>query len=82
MSEKPRNGGETLAAERTRLARMLEASGHGQCAYDLEAADDADVEEVAYEIAEHVEQACGDFRTNPDLADKIRKWADRLVDMP
>ncbi len=59
---------------RTRLARLLEAAGHGQCAQDLETADDSDVEDLVYEIAEHVEEACGDFDADPELAAKIRAW--------
>lgn len=78
VSEEPRNGGESVDAERIRLARQLEADGHAGCANDLETADDSEVADLAYEIAEHVEEACGDFHANPDLADQIRKWADRV----
>ena len=82
MSESPTrgesaNGGESADSERTRLAQRLEARGHGGCAFDLEAADDMDVARVAYEIAEHVEYACGNPRcADAQLARDIRTWAD------
>lgn len=70
------NGGESADSHRQVLAQRLEARGHGQCAYDLEAADDCDVVRVAYEIAEHVEYACGnDQFADEHLAADIRAWA-------
>jgi len=76
----PRNGGESAGTERVRLAEELEASGHGGCAFDLTSADDIDVVDIAYQVADHVEEACGDadFAANPGLAQRIREWANKL----
>lgn len=79
-----RNGGEyAVTAEadmkqRAELGLSLEAGGHAGCAIDLLDADDPDVVRVAYAIAEHVEMACGepDFTADPELAARIRAWAD------
>lgn len=63
-------------AERTRLARQLEALGHGGCAYDLEAAADEDAAEVAYSIIEHLEENCGAPREqDQDVAARLKTWA-------
>jgi len=88
--QKTRNGGEShdggesaAAAEadmkqRAALAVNLAESGHAGCAVDLVDADETDVVRVAYAIAEHVEAAGGDldFAAEPELADRIRGWAD------
>lgn len=69
------NGGESLERQRTRLARILEANGHGECAYDLEAADDECVVGVAYSIVEHLEQGCGAPRESDQrIAEDLRDW--------
>lgn len=80
MMADSRNGGESGSTERAKLAEELEAGGHGGCAYDLAAADDIDVVDIAYQVAEHVEEACGDvdFASNPELAQRIREWANTL----
>ncbi len=63
--------------ERARLVRQLDADGHTGCAADLADADDSEVVDLAYEIAEHVEEACGcPDRQHPELADSLRAWAD------
>lgn len=75
-----RSRGESSDTERARLAEELEASGHGGCAFDLNSADDLDVVDVAFQIADHVEEACGDlnFAAVPELAARIREWAKTL----
>jgi hypothetical protein len=37
---------------------------------------------VAYAIAEHVEEACGDITADPDLAGRITAWADTHDALP
>jgi hypothetical protein len=64
--------------ERSLIAVQLEALGHGGCAYDLEAADDEDVADVAYSIIEHLEYNCGAPREeDQDVAARLKAWADR-----
>jgi hypothetical protein len=64
--------------ERHVLAQRLEAVGHGVCAYDLEAADDRLVVEVANEIANHLDSYCGAPREQDQpITEDLRDWANR-----
>lgn len=63
--------------ERSLIAAQLEALGHGGCAFDLEAAADEDVADVAYSIVEHLEENCGAPREeDQDVAARLKAWAD------
>ena len=71
-------GESSLSRERALIAQQLEALGHGGCAFDLEAADDEDVVDVAYSIVEHLEENCGAPRDeDQDVAVHLKDWADR-----
>ena len=72
-------GESALTHERSLIAQQLEALGHGGCAFDLEAADDEDVVDVAYAIVEHLEENCGAPREqDQDVAAQLKDWADRF----
>jgi hypothetical protein len=72
------NRGESRSADRSALARRLEAAGHGGCASDLEAADDRDVVTVAYAIVQHIEENYEARREEDELiAQDLKDWADR-----
>lgn len=75
-----RNRGESpLSTERASIADQLERLGHGGCAFDLDAATDADVVDVAYSIVEHLEENCGAPREeDQDVAAQLKAWADRF----
>lgn len=71
--------GESLVSQRAWLAARLEAAGHGQCAYDLEAADADSLVAVAYGIVEHLEEGCGAPRQQDQpIAADLRSWIDAL----
>lgn len=70
--------GESATAERTQLARRLEAGGHGGCAYDLEAADDDEVMDVALAVVQHLQEGCGaPVERDQILAEDIQAWIER-----
>ena len=84
----PRNGGESGKwgesavpaavdfAGRAVLAAALDDTGHGGCADDLRDCDSWDAAGVAREIADHVEEMCGDLNVEiPALAGELRRWA-------
>ena len=73
------NGGESSDSRRGWLAARLEAAGHGDCAYDLEAADVADLVAVGWSIVEHLEEGCGAPRERDQpIARDLRRWLDEL----
>ena len=82
----PRIGGESPTAaevsdaQRVTLSQDLEAAGYGGCAEDLAAADDPDVSQVAYDIADQIITMHGDENTLY-LARRLRDWSDRFDDL-
>lgn len=85
-----RNGGESRAggefleraavniALRAALTQELRDVGHDDCADDLRGADEDVIEQVANDIAEHVEYACGcPHGQHPELAGRLHAWAEQ-----
>lgn len=60
------------------LVTELREAGHGGCADDLRDAESASAARIAYEVAEHVDMACGyPPEEMPALAIRLRDWADQ-----
>lgn len=66
------------AAQCALFITILEETGHGGCADDLEAATYQTAAQVAYDIAEHLEEGCGaPVEVDIDTARALRVWADQ-----